>query len=99
MASQRPKEADAQAVVNISERVNQGPAAHEDGFSEWLRQRDQTEMVMTDKDFMKNALFNAAEMATKINHMGPVQHVLGSPKTDAYGQQMSGPVQVQAKPR
>merc|ERR1719436_1597576 len=54
---------------------------------------------MTDKDFMKTALFNAAEMATKVAHGGSVQHVLGSPKTDAYGQQMSGPVQVQVKPR
>merc|ERR1719337_770872 len=75
------------------------PGEHEDGFAEWLRQRDQAEMVMTDKDFMKTALFNAAEMATKIEHTGPVQHVLGSPKTDAYGQAMGGAVQVQAKPR
>merc|ERR1719215_2219161 len=68
-------------------------------FAEWLRQRDQSEMVLTDKDFMKNALFSAAEMASKVVHAGPVQHVLGSPKTDAYGQQMDGPVQVQVKPR
>merc|ERR1719436_220589 len=54
---------------------------------------------MTDKDFMKTALFNAAEMATKVAHDAPVQHVLGSPKTDAYGQPMSGPVQVAVKPR
>merc|ERR1719214_4868 len=54
---------------------------------------------MTDKDFMKTALFNAAELATKINHDGPVQHVLGSPKVDAYGQALGGAVQVQAKPR
>merc|ERR1719277_1231012 len=99
MANQRPKNADDEAVVNISERVQQGQSAHEDGFNEWLRQRDQSEMVMTDKDFMKTALFNAAEMATKINHGGPVQHVLGSPKTDAYGQAMGGAVQVQAKAR
>lgn len=98
---QRSKEADAAAVVNVSERLKTpgAPSEHEDGFAEWLRQRDQSEMVMTDKDFMKNALFNAAEMSSKINHTGPVQHVLGSPKTDAYGQAMSGPVQVQAKPR
>jgi len=96
---QRSKELDAEAVVNIQDRVNKGPSEHEDGFAEWMRQRDQSEMVMTDKDFMKNALFNAAEMSAKVNHPGPVQHVLGSPKTDAYGQQMVGPVQVQAKPR
>merc|ERR1719471_2571532 len=66
---------------------------------EWLRQRDQQAMVLTDKDFMKTHLFNAAELATKINHPGPVQHVLGSPKTDAYGQALGGAVQVQAKPR
>jgi len=96
---QRPREADAAAVVNISERVAKGPSEHEDGFAEWLRQRDQAEMVMTDRDFMKTALYNSAEMAATINHTGPVQHVLGSPKTDAYGQPMTGPVQVQAKPR
>jgi len=97
---QRSKDADAAAVVNVSERIRQpGMSEHEDGFSEWLRQRDQSEMVMTDKDFMKNALFNAAEMSSKVNHTGPVQHVLGSPKTDSYGQVMNGPVQVQAKPR
>merc|ERR1712217_71158 len=56
-------------------------------------------MVLTDKDFMKTHLFNAAELATKINHPGPVQHVLGSPKTDAYGQALGGAVQAQAKPR
>lgn len=96
---QRPKEADAEAVVNMQDRMRSGQAEHEDGFAEWMRQRDQAEMVMTDKDFMKTALFNAAEMSTRVNHPGPVQHVLGSPKTDAYGQQMAGPVQVQAKPR
>merc|ERR1719253_176596 len=79
--------------------MNKGPAEHEDGFNEWLRQRDQSAMVMTDKDFMKTALFNATEMATKLNHEGPVQHVLGSPKTDAYGQALAGAVQVQAKSR
>merc|ERR1719217_91183 len=77
----------------------QGDGGHEDGFAEWLRQRDQSEMVLTDKDFMKTALFNAADMATKINHQGAVHHVLGSPKTDAYGQALGGAVQVQAKPR
>merc|ERR1712186_48211 len=88
------------AVVNMQDRMSTtGPSPHEDGFAEWLRQRDQGEMVMTDKDFMKTALFNAAEMATKINHAGPVQHVLGSPKTDAYGQAMGGAVQVQVKAR
>mmetsp|Transcript_72496 Transcript_72496/g.151317 ORF Transcript_72496/g.151317 Transcript_72496/m.151317 type:complete len:574 (-) Transcript_72496:214-1935(-) len=96
---ERPKEADAAAVVNIQDRIAKGPNEHEDGFAEWMRQRDESEMVMTDKDFMKTALFNAAEMSSKVNHQGPVQHVLGSPKTDAYGQQMPGPVQVQAKPR
>lgn len=96
---ERSKDADEKAVVNIQDRMNKGPAEHEDGFNEWLRQRDQSEMVMTDKDFMKTALFNATEMATKLNHEGPVQHVLGSPKTDAYGQALGGMVQVQAKPR
>jgi hypothetical protein len=55
--------------------------------------------VLTDKDFMKTHLFNASELATKISHPGPVQHVLGSPKTDAYGQALGGAVQVQVKPR
>merc|ERR1719188_2045119 len=96
---QRSKDADAEAVVNMDQKMSQGPSPHEDGFAEWLRQRDQSEMVMTDKDFMKTALFNAAEMATKINHTGPVQHVLGSPKTDAYGQAMGGAVQAQSKAR
>lgn len=96
---QRSKDADAKAVVNLQDRIITGPQTHEDGFSEWLRQRDQGEMVMTDKDFMKTHLFNAAELAAKINHVGPVQHVLGSPKTDAYGQTLGGAVQVQVKPR
>merc|ERR1719412_1503128 len=76
-----------------------GVQTHEESFAEWMRQRDQTAMVLTDKDFMKTHLFNAAELATKVNHPGPVQHVLGSPKTDAYGQALGGAVQVQAKPR
>jgi predicted esterase len=95
----RDKEADREAVVNMDERMAKGPSPHEDGFAEWLRQRDQSEMVMTDKDFMKNAIFNAAEMATKITHTGPVQHVLGSPKTDAYGQAVGGMVQVKTAAR
>merc|ERR1719262_1213008 len=48
---------------------------------------------------MKRALFNAVELSTKISHTGPVQHVLGSSKTDQRGQALSGPVQVQAKPK
>jgi len=97
---QRSKDADREAVVNMSDRIGRGgPSEHEDGFAEWLRQRDQTEMTMTDKDFMKTALFNAAELATKVNHTGPVQHVLGSPKTDSYGQTLGGAVQVVSKPR
>ena len=48
---------------------------------------------------MKTHLFNASELATKIAHPGPVQHLLGSPKTDAYGQALGGAVQVQVKPR
>lgn len=95
----RSKEADEKAVVSLQDRIISGPQTHEDGFSEWLRQRDQTAMVLTDKDFMKTHLFNAAELATKIHHPGPVQHVLGSPKTDAYGATVGGAVQVQAKPR
>ena len=54
---------------------------------------------MTDKDFMKTALFNAAEMTSQVRHSGLVQHVLGSPKTDAYGQTLGGAVQVQSKPK
>jgi len=97
---ERSKDADREAVVNLQEKVSKGSAGeHEEGFQEWLRQRDQSEMVMTDKDFMKSALFNAVELATKLNHQGNVQHVLGSPKTDAYGQTLGGAVQVQAKPR
>ncbi|CAE8609059.1 unnamed protein product, partial [Polarella glacialis] len=40
---QRPKDADEKAVVNLQDRLSKGsqPGAHEDGFSEWLRQRDQ----------------------------------------------------------
>mmetsp|Transcript_50706 Transcript_50706/g.94736 ORF Transcript_50706/g.94736 Transcript_50706/m.94736 type:complete len:837 (+) Transcript_50706:51-2561(+) len=96
----RSKEADEKAVVNMEERISKGPGGqHEEGFAEWLRQRDQQEMVMTDKDFMKTALFNAAEMTRTVKHSGLVQHVLGSPKTDAYGQTLGGAVQVQSKPR
>jgi len=95
----RSKEADERAVVSLQDRIIAGPQTHEEGFAEWLRQRDQTAMVLTDKDFMKTHLFNAAELATKINHPGPVQHVLGAPKTDTYGQALGGAVQVQAKPR
>lgn len=88
---ERSKDADREAVVNLQEKVSKGSAGeHEEGFQEWLRQRDQSEMVMTDKDFMKSALFNAVELATKLNHQGNVQHVLGSPKTDAYGQTLGG---------
>jgi len=100
MAQERSRDADREAVVNLDERVSRGAQGeHEEGFQEWLRQRDQNEMVMTDKDFMRNAMFSAAEMITKINHTSPVQHVLGSPKTDAYGQNLGGAVQVQAKPK
>jgi len=97
----RPKEADRQAVVNLQEKLSHTGTggAHEDGFAEWLRQRDASEMIMTDQDFMKTALFNSAEMATKINHTTPVQHVIGTPKTDMFGEPLSGPVQVQVKPR
>mmetsp|Transcript_63072 Transcript_63072/g.137031 ORF Transcript_63072/g.137031 Transcript_63072/m.137031 type:complete len:837 (-) Transcript_63072:294-2804(-) len=95
---QRPKDADDRAVVNLQDRIITGPQAHEDGFQEWLRQRDQSEMVLTDKDFMKTALFNAAELSTQIKHSGPIQHVLGSP-TNSYGQALGGTVQVQVKPR
>lgn len=95
----RSKDADEKAVVSLQDRIVAGPQTHEEGFAEWLRQRDQTAMVLTDKDFMKTHLFNAAELATKIHHPGPVQHVLGSPKTDAYGQTLGGAVQVQAKPK
>jgi len=95
----RAKDADEKAVVSLQDRIIAGPQTHEDGFAEWLRARDQNAMVLTDKDFMKTHLFNAAELSTKVNHPGPVQHVLGSPKTDAYGQPLGGAVQVQAKPR
>ena len=95
----RSKDADEKAIVSLKDRIITGNQTHEEGFAEWLRQRDQQAMVLTDKDFMKTHLFNASELATKINHPGPVQHVLGSPKTDAYGQAMGGAVQVQVKPR
>jgi len=95
----RSKDQDDRAIVSLQDRIIAGPQTHEEGFAEWLRQRDQTAMVLTDKDFMKTHLFNAAELATKINHAGPVQHVLGAPKTDAYGQALGGAVQVQAKPK
>jgi len=95
----RAKGADDKAVVSLQDRIIAGPQTHEEGFAEWLRQRDQSAMVLTDKDFMKTHLFNAAELATKVNHPGPVHHVLGSPKTDAYGGALGGAVQVQAKPR
>lgn len=95
----RAKDADEKAVVSLQDRIIAGPQSHEEGFAEWLRQRDQNAMVLTDKDFMKTHLFNAAELSTKVNHPGPVHHVLGSPKTDAYGQSLGGAVQVLAKPR
>jgi predicted esterase len=97
----RSKDLDREAVVNLDERMGKGPGAggHDADFQEWLRQRDQNEMVLTDRDFMKTALFNAAEMSTKINHQGTVQHVIGSPKMDAYGQTVNGQVQVTCKPR
>lgn len=95
----RAKESDERAIVSLQDRIVTGVQTHEDGFNEWLRQRDQSSMVLTDKDFMKTHLFNSAELATKINHTTPVQHVLGSPKTDAYGQVVRGQVTVQAKPR
>eukprot|EP00439_Symbiodinium_sp_Y106_P003896 s453_g1.t1 len=38
-------------------------------------------------------------MTRQVKHSGLVQHVLGSPKTDAYGQVLGGAVQVQSKPR
>mmetsp|Transcript_9994 Transcript_9994/g.22367 ORF Transcript_9994/g.22367 Transcript_9994/m.22367 type:complete len:844 (-) Transcript_9994:86-2617(-) len=95
---ERPKEADAKAVV-FQDRVVAGtsPSEHEDGFAEWLRQRDQSEMVMTDKDFMKTALFNAAELAVKLRHQGPVQHVLGASKADFPQAKGKGDPQVQVK--
>ena len=43
--------------------------------------------------------FFPPQTVLRINHPGPVQHVLGSPKTDAYGQALGGAVQVQVKPR
>lgn len=95
----RSKDSDAGAIVSLQDRIVAGPTSHEEGFAEWLRQRDQGSMVLTDKDFMKTHLFNAAELAVKMTHQSPVHHVLGSPKTDAYGQALGGPVQVQAKPR
>mmetsp|Transcript_30008 Transcript_30008/g.68125 ORF Transcript_30008/g.68125 Transcript_30008/m.68125 type:complete len:836 (-) Transcript_30008:354-2861(-) len=95
----RNKDADDRAIVSLQDRIVAGPQTHEEGFSEWLRQRDQQAMVLTDKDFMKTHLFNSAELATKVNFMGAVQNVLGSPKTDAYGQALGGAVQVTAKPR
>eukprot|EP00929_Paragymnodinium_shiwhaense_P051289 TRINITY_DN25821_c0_g1_i1.p1 TRINITY_DN25821_c0_g1~~TRINITY_DN25821_c0_g1_i1.p1 ORF type:complete len:841 (+),score=192.67 TRINITY_DN25821_c0_g1_i1:160-2682(+) len=88
----RAREADAGAVVNLSDRIVQGSAGHEDGFAEWLRQRDSSSMILTDKDFMKTHLFNAVELSEQVRHTGPVQHVLGSPAASP-----SGPVQVQSK--
>eukprot|EP00746_Dinoflagellata_sp_MGD_P000514 gnl/MRDRNA2_/MRDRNA2_100923_c0_seq1.p1 gnl/MRDRNA2_/MRDRNA2_100923_c0~~gnl/MRDRNA2_/MRDRNA2_100923_c0_seq1.p1 ORF type:complete len:838 (-),score=219.69 gnl/MRDRNA2_/MRDRNA2_100923_c0_seq1:235-2748(-) len=93
----RSKQADEKAVVNLQDRIVSGPQTHDDGFQEWLRQRDQSEMVLTDKDFMKTALFNAAELAVKISHTSPVLHCLGAPKTDSYGQALEGAVQVSVK--
>jgi len=95
----RSKDQDEKAIVSLQDRIIAGPQTHEEGFAEWLRQRDQSAMVLTDKDFMKTHLFNASELSTNISHPGPVQHVLGSPKTDAYGQALGGAVQVQVKPR
>jgi len=95
----RAKDADERAVVSLQDRIVPTAQTHQEGFEAWLRQRDQTSMVLTDSHFMKTHLFNAAELATKISHPGPVQHVLGSPKTDAYGQPLGGAVAVQTKPR
>jgi len=93
----RPKAADAKAIVSLQDRIVSGPQSHEEGFSEWLRQRDQSAMVLTDKDFMKSHLFNSAELTTKIAFTGAVRHVLGAAKTDAYGQPLGGPVAVKVK--
>jgi len=95
----RAKDADDRAITSLQDRIITGPQTHEEGFAEWLRQRDQSAMVLTDKDFMKTHLFNAAELSTKVKHPGPVQHVLGSPKLDSYGQAIGGQIQVQAKPQ
>eukprot|EP00928_Gymnodinium_smaydae_P080739 TRINITY_DN64385_c0_g1_i1.p1 TRINITY_DN64385_c0_g1~~TRINITY_DN64385_c0_g1_i1.p1 ORF type:complete len:855 (-),score=157.39 TRINITY_DN64385_c0_g1_i1:54-2618(-) len=99
IAGQRPKDADAQAVVNLQDRIATQPDSHQSGFEEWLRGRDQQEMVLTDKDFMKQFLYNAAELATNIKHEGPVQHVLGSPSTSVTSQGQARPVSVEVKPR
>eukprot|EP00434_Breviolum_minutum_P023420 symbB.v1.2.020658.t1/scaffold1748.1/size222129/6 len=73
------QEQDEKAIISLQDRIIQGTQTHEEGFAEWLRQRDQQAMVLTDKDFMKTHLFNASELATKINHPGPVQHVKPRP--------------------
>lgn len=38
------------AIVSLQDRIVQGSQTHEEGFAEWLRQRDQQAMVLTDKD-------------------------------------------------
>eukprot|EP00927_Polykrikos_kofoidii_P033558 TRINITY_DN28371_c0_g1_i1.p1 TRINITY_DN28371_c0_g1~~TRINITY_DN28371_c0_g1_i1.p1 ORF type:complete len:866 (-),score=175.06 TRINITY_DN28371_c0_g1_i1:253-2787(-) len=99
-SDERSKDADSKAVVGLEERIvddNEGPASD---FAAWMRQRDQSEMVLTDKFFMKNVLFNAAELATQINHKEPVLHVLGSPKMDDDGHVVpGGAVVVESKAR
>ena len=40
-----PQEQDEKAIVSLQDRIIQGTQSHEEGFAEWLRQRDQQAMV------------------------------------------------------
>ncbi|CAK0801592.1 unnamed protein product [Prorocentrum cordatum] len=95
----RTKDADDKAIVSLQDRIITGAQTHEEGFAAWLRQRDQESMVLTDKDFLKSHLYNAAELSTRIHHSTPVLHVMGTPKLDVYEQPMRGPVEVEVRPR
>ena len=39
------QEQDEKAIVSLQDRIIQGTQTHEEGFAEWLRQRDQQAMV------------------------------------------------------
>jgi hypothetical protein len=41
----QPQEQDEKAIVSLQDRIIQGTQTHEEGFAEWLRQRDQQAMV------------------------------------------------------
>lgn len=47
------QEQDEKAIVSLQDRIIQGTQTHEEGFAEWLRQRDQQAMVSRHKPFIE----------------------------------------------